>query len=71
MPEFFGDSALYYDALNADELAAQIEKVLRMPARERSVLSESGMARASRFSWEECAQRTLGELASAANKAPP
>ncbi|MBA3467785.1 MAG: hypothetical protein H0T21_10275, partial [Gemmatimonadaceae bacterium] len=69
MPEFFVDSALYYDAGNADELAAQIEKVIGMPARARSALGEAGRERARRFSWEECARRTLEELASAAASA--
>ena len=66
MPEFFVDSALYYDAGNPDQLAAQIGRVLGMQGRERSALSESGRERARRFSWEECARRTLEELVSAA-----
>jgi len=69
MPEFFVDSALYYDAGNANGLAAQIEKVIGMPARARSALGEAGRERARRFSWEECARRTLEELASAAGSA--
>ncbi|HXG70129.1 MAG TPA: glycosyltransferase family 1 protein [Gemmatimonadaceae bacterium] len=66
MPEFFVDSALYYDAGNPDQLALQIERVLAMPARERSGLAESGRERAHWFNWEECARRTVEELGAAA-----
>jgi glycosyltransferase involved in cell wall biosynthesis len=62
MSELFGNVALYYPAGKADLLAQQICKVLKWPNEKREALKKHALARASKFSWDLCCQRTVGEL---------
>ena len=58
MPEVAGGAALLVDPLDVDEMAVLIGRVLCDEAlRER--LRADGVARASQFSWETAARRTL------------
>ncbi|EKE16367.1 MAG: glycosyl transferase, group 1 [uncultured bacterium] len=61
LPEVGGDAALYFDAINADELSAQIEKVLS-DEKLRTDLIEKGREQLKKFSWEKCAKETLNFL---------
>ena len=58
LPEVGGDAALYFDPLSAEELAAQMERVLQSHELQLS-LRDAGIRRASQFSWETAARRHL------------
>ena len=63
VPEVAGDAALFFPTGKADELAAQIERLLKdEPLRQR--LQTCGYTRARECSWDVCADRTLAVLAS-------
>lgn len=62
LPEFFGASALYYPPKDSTTLAKQIQAALSMGEAERAAMSSAAKDRASRFSWEICAQKTVDEL---------
>ena len=57
LPEVAGDAALFVDPLQADEMAAAIERLLS-DERLRAQLVELGRVRAQHFTWEETARRT-------------
>lgn len=56
-PEVAGDAALYFEPGDADGLASCVRSLVRGAALRRE-MTEKGVARASRFSWEKCAERT-------------
>jgi len=63
IPEVVGNAGFLFDLANPDELRAQMEAVLNDPnLRERLV--QSGLERASLFTWEKCAEETLAVLVS-------
>jgi len=71
MPEILGNAAVYFDPLNASEMAAQIIRLLgnetlsgNETARER--LSHNALMRARRFSWAMTARQTAEVIKSAA-----
>lgn len=69
VPEVCGDAARFFDPTSVEDMAAAILDVLAYP----EALVERGLARASHFSWEECARRhelVYRELA-AANAVDP
>ena len=59
MPEVGGSAAVYCDAQDAEGLASAIRGVLEDTAL-RENLAASGLERAKRFSWQACAETTLG-----------
>jgi glycosyltransferase involved in cell wall biosynthesis len=61
MPEIAGGAALLCDPADPQDIAQAILRVLDDPALRRD-LRERGLARASSFSWAECAQRTAALL---------
>ena len=50
-------------------LASAVREVVTSPERRRS-MAESGLARASRFSWDRCARETLDVYREAASASP-
>lgn len=58
LPEVAGEAALPVDPRSVAGLAEAMERLVNDPAL-AARLSEAGAARASRFSWEETARRTL------------
>jgi glycosyltransferase involved in cell wall biosynthesis len=54
LPEICGDAAVLVDPEDAHAIAAGIERALADPS-----LPERGRARAARYTWRECARRTL------------
>ena len=58
LPEIGGDAVLYVNPDNVLQIAAVMEKLL-MDDSLRRTLAKRGLARASRFSWERCAQETV------------
>ncbi|CAA9891417.1 Glycosyltransferase involved in cell wall bisynthesis [Candidatus Methylobacter favarea] len=61
IPEICGDAALYFDAYNANELAALLMRVADDPAL-RAELAIKGHARAAQFSWASAARQILASL---------
>jgi glycosyltransferase involved in cell wall biosynthesis len=58
LPEVGGDAAVYFDPTDTAAMTDAILRVLRDPALAGD-LRERGRRQAERFSWEECARRTL------------
>lgn len=62
MPEFFGDSALYYAAGDSAQLAARLDEGLSLTAETRAALSLSARERTRPFTWRRTADSTVAEL---------
>lgn len=58
MPEVLGDAALYFDPLDAPDLAAKIDRVRRDPVL-REALRAQGRERAAGYAWSKTAEQTL------------
>lgn len=70
MPEFGGDSVVYFDPKSPGDLTAKLMATLKDAAKCES-LGRAGVERASKYSWSESAGRTwraLYELAGASRK---
>lgn len=65
--EVSGDSVLYADPNNIDEIAAAIKKLL-VDNELRQILIKKGYLNIKRFSWEKCAKETLRVYEKAAAK---
>jgi glycosyltransferase involved in cell wall biosynthesis len=65
MPEILGEAAIYFDPLNADDMAAKIGDILDN-ADLRQRLSERGLQRSAMFSWRNTAQQTADVIKSVA-----
>jgi glycosyltransferase involved in cell wall biosynthesis len=68
LPEIFGDAALYYPSGNGEALASVIEKGLSLDWSDRGLLSQRARNRATSFSWDVCAKKTVEELKKAAGE---
>jgi glycosyltransferase involved in cell wall biosynthesis len=63
MPEILGNAAVFFDPLDAHDMAERIIEVLSSDqSRER--LTVNALARAKLFSWDETARRTAGVIKS-------
>jgi glycosyltransferase involved in cell wall biosynthesis len=58
LPEVVGNAALLIDPESEEELRSAILKVTSAPTLQQS-MSEKGLARATKFSWEQIARDTL------------
>lgn len=67
LPEIVGDSAIQVDPESVQSIAKGIEKVLTSE-KTSSDLVKKGLVNAKRFSWQECAQKTLAVLEKTAQK---
>jgi glycosyltransferase involved in cell wall biosynthesis len=63
LPEVGGDAVAYADPYDVQEIRAQLETLLRSPAR-RAQLGELARERSEQFSWERFAEIVLEALAS-------
>ena len=61
LPEVGGDAVLYFDPLNADELARLMEQLAAEPGLQ-SALRQKGARRAEQFSWQATARATWEAL---------
>lgn len=57
--EIFGDSVVYFDPLNASDIAVQVQKLLTQPAL-RENLKLKGYELVKNYDWKKTAQITLG-----------
>jgi len=62
LPEFFDDVAYYYEPYDERSLAESIHNVLNLMATQKTYLSKKAVERASEFSWDVTAEKTLNEL---------
>lgn len=61
LPEVGGEAALYFNPQNAHEIAMRVQEIRTSPElRERLIMG--GLARATHFTWNACAGRTLPVL---------
>ena len=58
MPEVLGESALFFDPRNVDEMTAQIHRALTEPGTREDLIFR-GKNNATRFRWKKCASETL------------
>ena len=65
VPEVVGDAAVLVDSPHAGELADAINGVLGS-AQQRRMMTDRGLARAKRFSWQETAAKVHAALQEAA-----
>jgi glycosyltransferase involved in cell wall biosynthesis len=68
LPEVGGDAVAYADPRQVDDIADQLQSLLRDEPR-RDALSELARARASEFSWARFTERVLCTLDEAAGRA--
>lgn len=73
MPEFFVDSAYYYQARDAEHLARQLITAISVSESEKQQKQSAVLVRASQFDWRTTAKNTISqlELALAENSYPP
>jgi glycosyltransferase involved in cell wall biosynthesis len=62
MPEFFGETAIYYRARNAGDLAARLAALRDMPEAEKEAFRQRARARAGQFTWDATASQTMAQL---------
>lgn len=62
LPEIFGEAALYYPSKNGKHLAEAIQTVLSWDNHERHESSKRARKRATKFSWDITAKKTVDEL---------
>lgn len=58
LPEILGDSAVYFDPQNTEDMAEKILSVLNNENLRQDLISR-GYENIKRFSWRDCAQKTL------------
>lgn len=61
IPEIAGDSALYFDAFNPEDIADKINKLMNDPVLKQKLI-ENGEVRKNLFSWERCADVTMKSI---------
>jgi glycosyltransferase involved in cell wall biosynthesis len=62
MPEFFGESAIYYEVGDVQKLAACIKDAFGLSTAQRDNLSRTAIKRAGEFSWEHTVNETVEQL---------
>lgn len=67
MPEFFGNTTLYYDANNYSELAEKMREITNFSETETRTRAELTLQRAAEFSWNKTANQTIKQLQFAIN----
>jgi glycosyltransferase involved in cell wall biosynthesis len=65
--EVCGDTAMYFDPFNPEDIATQLDRLLRLDGATRASLVEEGMQRAALYRWENAASETWRALQLAAN----
>ena len=68
MPEFFAQSASYYQAQDARDLVGKIALTLEAPREQHQLRRKAAQARADDFKWSDTARRTIDQLALAVSE---
>ena len=58
IPEILGDAALYFDPYDVSDIAAKMEDISKDEALRKKLISK-GLEQVKKYSWEECAKKTL------------
>jgi len=58
LPEILGEAALYFDPKNIQKMSAEIIDLINNPEKQNELI-EQGLKQIKKYSWEECAQKTL------------
>lgn len=66
MPEVVGDSGIYFDPENPDDIANALRKLIENPAL-RTKLTKDSYERAQSYSWAHCARETFTFIAKMAH----
>lgn len=61
IPEVAGDAALYFDAYNPEDIAGKLHQ-LEIDSKLRAELIQKGEIVAKKYSWQKCAEETVGYL---------
>ena len=70
LPEVVGDAGATMDPYDAAQAAGILQELLEVPA-QRAAMSERGLARAARFTWQACAATTSAVYRKALEPAEP
>jgi len=62
LPEFYGDTAIYYTSNDEKSLVEAVLHMLNIGEGQRRSMSEKARQRASNFSWDKTVERTITEL---------
>jgi glycosyltransferase involved in cell wall biosynthesis len=62
LPEIFGDSADYYTPGDGKDLSLRIKEVLFRNEFDQKSASQRAIMRASQFSWDICAEKTVEQF---------
>ncbi len=68
LPELFGDAAIFYPPKDGKALADSLKTVLAWDDNQRKIMSEKAKKRASEFSWDVCAEKTVAVLVKTAKR---
>lgn len=71
LPEIFGNTALVYPSGDDRTLADLMLRLLKWDHPRRHEISERTKQRARQFSWDECAEKTIAELAQVIRRKKP
>ena len=69
LPEFYGDTAIYYTPNDEQSLTKAVLHILNIGEGQRRSISEKARKRAAKFSWDKTVERTMTELKEAINYA--
>jgi len=62
LPEIFDDAAIFYPPKKPQILAERVQEVLHWTEEKKQKMRQRALTRASQFSWDRCAERTVEEL---------
>lgn len=62
LPEIFSDAAIYYNPGDGKALSVLLNTVLSWDQSTKKQVSKRALERASQFSWDVCAEKTVAEL---------
>ena len=67
MPELLGDSGVYFNPCDADDIASALRKLIYFPDL-RNNIAQSAFVRAQQYSWKRCADETFAFLSKIAKE---
>ena len=59
LPEIAGGAGIYVNPQSIEDIASGITKALQLSVEQRKILIEKGKHQAQKFTWENCAEKTL------------
>ena len=71
MPEFFGNTAYYYEARNGRSLAERLTEALAVPESIQREKRRASEERALAYTWQTTANRTVEQLLLATGEVIP